>query len=262
MTTDEMKKKAAEFLIAQEIPHLAKNKQLRLGLGTGSTAIWGVRRLGEIIQEWKRSKSGPWAEAGLTEEPICIATSLQSQLEAQQYGLLVSDLNDPRVKGEIDFAFDGADEVNPQFSLIKGGGGAHAREKLVEHQAGRFVVVVDESKLVPVLAKKFPLPLEALPLAQEQLLKTLRSYGADVKVRCGSGKMGPVITDNGMILLDALFPEGLKAGGDFDPVIMEMTLKSLPGILEVGLFNCPVAAVYVGKADGSVQIIKPGPVQA
>lgn len=261
MDANEMKKLVGFALIDAEIRHLPKDRPARLGLGTGSTAIWAIRRLGELVKEFRSGADGAWKAAGLQYDPVCVCTSFQAQLEAQKWQLEVTDLNDPRIDGQVDLAFDGADEVNPQGGLIKGGGAAHAREKLVEHNAGRFVVLVDESKMVEVLGQGFAVPVEVMPLALRQVHKALEAFGAEVKLREGSGKVGPVITDNGLMILDARFPQGLKAGTDLDPMVVEMAIKSLPGVLDIGLFSCPVAAVYVGRKDGSVEVRNFGPVR-
>lgn len=248
-------------------------KPFRIGLGTGTTAVWAIRRLAEYVAD------------GRLEQLICVATSLGSQLEAQKLGLNVSDLNDPRVDGRVDFAFDGADQVSPEGYLVKGGGAAHTREKLVEHSAGRFVVLVDESKLVQCLGgdpaakpgektgqcrcadgpswngNAFAIPVEVIPGALVQVSAALTAFGARVAPREGKGKIGPVVSDNGLFIVDAVFPDGLAAGSTTDPVALEMAIKNLPGVLEVGLFTCPVAAVYVGKADGTVERKDFGPVR-
>lgn len=246
-------------------------KLFRLGLGTGSTAIWAIRRLAEYV-----------ADGRLT-HVVCVATSLGSQLEAQKLGLHVTDLNDPMVNGMVDLAFDGADQVSPQGYLVKGGGAAHTREKLVEHNAGRFVVLVDETKMVQCLGgdpaakpgehtgqcqcddapgwsnNAQAIPVEVIPLALVSVSQAVESFGARVKARESQGKIGPVVSDNGLYIIDAIFPDGLAVGTTCDPVAIEMAIKSLPGVLEVGIFTCPVASVYIGKLDGSVECRDFGP---
>lgn len=222
-----------------------KETVFRIGLGTGTTAIWAVRRLAECVA------------AGDLNHILCVPTSTQTQLEAQANGLPVTDLNDPRVGGRVDWAFDGADQVSPEGYLIKGGGAAHAREKLVEHSAGRFVVVVDEIKLVDSIGGDpsdggFAIPIEVMPLAIAQVSKAVEALGAKVTPRESKGKIGPVMSDNGLVIIDAVFAARLKAGTESDPARIEKAIKVLPGVLDVGIFSCPVAAVYAGRKDGTV----------
>ena len=278
MDANEIKKTVGRAVIDREFAagHLHSGKPgqfFRIGLGTGSTAIWAIRRLAEYCAD------------GRLNDLICVATSLGSQLEAQKLGLNVSDLNDPRVNGRVDFAFDGADQVTPEGYLIKGGGAAHTREKLVEHSAGRFVVLVDESKMVTCLGgdpdakpgersgrcqcadgpvwngNAYAIPVEVIPAALVSVTQTLEAFGAIAKPRESKGKIGPVVTDNGLFILDAVFPDGLAVGSTTDPVALEMAIKNLPGVLEVGLFTCPVAGVYIGKSDGSVDFKTFGPLR-
>jgi len=270
MDVQEIKKTVGFAIIDREFAaghlHSGSAKQLfRVGLGTGTTAIWAIRRLAEYLAD------------GRLEKIVCVATSLGSQLEAQKLGLHVTDLNDPAVDGRVDLAFDGADQVTPEGYLIKGGGAAHAREKLVEHNAGRFVVLVDERKLVACLGgdplakpgertgdcqcadapgwdgNAYAIPIEVMPLAMVSVTRAVESFGGRVRARESGGKIGPVVSDNGLFILDAVFADGLAVGSTTDPVAIEMAVKNLPGVLEVGIFTCPVAAVYIGKADGSVE---------
>lgn len=269
MDANEMKKLVGYATIDQEVAagHLrsgVNEHPFRIGLGTGTTAIWAIRRLAELVEQ------------GKLKHLVCVPTSLGSQLEAQRLGLHVTDLNDPAVGGKVDWAFDGADQVSPEGYLVKGGGAAHAREKLVEHQAGRFVVLVDERKIVPMLGgdpqakpgektsncqcegvvwdgNAYAVPVEVMPLAMTSVIQALQSFGARAKAREANGKIGPVVSDNGLYIVDAVFPDGLCPNTASDPVALEMAIKMLPGVLDVGIFTCPVAAVYIGKTDGSVE---------
>lgn len=274
MSANDIKRLVGTALVDQErqAGHLRSGstaRPFRVGLGTGSTAVWAIRRLGELVR------------SGELEHLICVATSTASHLEGQLQGLYMSDLNDPRLDGAVDWAFDGADQVDPNFCLIKGGGAAHAREKLVEANAGRFVVLVDERKLVRRLGgdpaapagqnagtcrcadgpnwdgNAFAVPVEVLPGAIRSVSRALESYGATVRPREASGKIGALVSDNGLCILDAVFPEGLVAMTNTDPTALEMAIKLLPGVLEVGIFTCPVAAVYVGMNDGRLEVRVP-----
>ncbi len=253
MITNELKKIVAETMVHRELAFLPRDRAALIGLGTGTTAIWGIRYLAQIVTTANEEKKGPWVDAGLTYSPLCVATSSQSHDIARALGLNVGELNDAVFAQGIDLAFDGADEVSPQGFLIKGGGAAHAREKLIEHRAKRFVVVVDETKLVDLLGSTFAVPIEIMPMARESVRRVVESLGAVATLREGSGKIGPLLTDNGLHILDARFPKGLPLGTELNPTSTERFLKSLPGVLEVGIFTCPVAQVYIGYQDGRVE---------
>jgi ribose 5-phosphate isomerase A len=144
---------------------------------------------------------------------------------------------------KIDIAIDGADEVDPNKNLIKGRGGAHTREKIVDGWAIRFVVVIDESKLVEHLGEKFPVPVEVLPFALRPVLESLQGLGADPILRMGVKKDGPVITDQGNLIIDVRFAE-IK-----NPKALEAQLNNIPGVVENGLFTGLAHLVLVGTGD-------------
>ncbi|MFB6099453.1 MAG: ribose 5-phosphate isomerase A, partial [Salinibacter sp.] len=131
----------------------------------------------------------------------------------------------------LDLAIDGADEVDDDFRLIKGGGGAHSREKVVAHQAERFVVVVDPTKEVEQLGTQFPVPVEVLPVAATPVMQALEAFGATPTLRTADAKDGPVVTDQGLWILDARFPDGIAA-----PEALDRMLCDRPGVLDHGLF--------------------------
>jgi ribose 5-phosphate isomerase A len=208
---------------------------LLLGLGTGSTAIWAVRRLAERFSrgELPRIK--------------VVTTSFQSEIEARSLGLPVLTLTDEAMKGGLDLAIDGADEIDADFNLIKGGGGALLMEKIVTYSSRRFIVVADESKLSQRLCQKFAVPVEILPAAIAPVRRALESLGAEVSLREGVKKAGPVITDNGNLLLDALFKKS------FVPAEMERELKLIPGVLEDGIFTKVRPELLIVRADGGIE---------
>jgi ribose 5-phosphate isomerase A len=194
---------------------------MRVGLGTGSTAHWLIVALGE-------------RRADIT----CIATSVRSEQLARECGLTVVT---PDEIGELDIAIDGADEIDPEFNLVKGGGGAHLREKIVAQMATRFVVVADESKLVDRLGA-FGLPLEVLDFAPAVAAARVKALGALSITTRGER------SDNGNLLMDAHFPS------IDDPASLARALDSIPGIVEHGLFLADmVERVIVGGPDGSVR---------
>lgn len=204
-----------------------------VGLGTGSTTAFAIQFLGE------RLKSGELKDIK------GIPTSFQASVLAKQYGIPLTTLDE--VDG-IDVAIDGADEVDPQRNLIKGGGAAHTREKVVDSLAKQFIVVVDSSKIVDKLGA-FPLPVEVLPIAIAPVTRALENLGGKVELRMGIKKDGPVITDQGNMVLDVKF-EAIT-----DPAGMEQRINNIPGVLENGLFVDVTDLVLIGEVkDGQVSI--------
>jgi ribose 5-phosphate isomerase A len=185
-----------------------------VGVGTGSTIAFLIEELGRRMRE-----------EGL--RIVGVPTSFQSRLLCVQLGIPLRDMGDC---ARLDLAMDGADEVDPDLNLIKGGGGSQTREKVVAAMAGEFVGVVDESKLVPALGTSFPIPIEVLPAAVTYVERAVRDLGGDPVLRMAKAKDGPVITDNGQLLLDARFPPAT------DLRRVDLALHQVPGVLETGLF--------------------------
>jgi len=198
-----------------------------VGLGTGSTAALAITELGRRVRE-----------EGL--EIIGIPTSYQAAMIARANGIVTRTLDDV---SKIDIAVDGADEVDSEKNLIKGGGGAHTREKVVDGLADQFVVVVDDSKLVERLGEKFPVPVEVLPFAIGPVMKKLRGMGGNPALRMGVKKDGPVISDQGNMLIDVRFPE------IEDPAALERNLNDIPGVVENGLFVGLAHVILIGTMD-------------
>lgn len=199
-----------------------------VGLGTGSTTAYAIQFLGD------RLKSGE------LENVVGIPTSFQAEVLAKQYGIPLTTLD---ATDKIDVAIDGADEVDPQKNLIKGGGAAHTREKIVDTLAETFIVVVDQGKLVDRLGSTFLLPVEVLPMAIAPVMRAIESLGGKPELRMGIKKAGPVVTDQGNLVIDVKFEQ------IDDPVALEATLNNLPGVLENGLFvNC-TDVVLVGEVN-------------
>ena len=202
-----------------------------LGLGSGSTAALMIQALGA------RLRSGELSDI------VGVTTSFQGEVLAAELGIPLQSLN---AVDRIDLAIDGADEVDPAFQLIKGGGACHVQEKLVAVRAERFVVVVDSSKLVDTLNLAFLLPVEVLPGAWRQVQGQLGEMGGDAQLRMAVKKAGPVVTDQGNLVLDVKF-----AGGISDPESLEKAINNLPGVLENGLFVNLADQVLVGEiVDG------------
>ncbi|NER83879.1 MAG: ribose-5-phosphate isomerase RpiA [Leptolyngbya sp. SIO1D8] len=186
-----------------------------VGLGTGSTTAFAIQFIGDRLA------------SGDLQDIKGVPTSFQASVLAKKYGIPLTTLDE--VTG-IALAIDGADEVDPEFNLIKGGGAAHTREKIVDGLAEKFIVVVDSSKLVDKLGSTFPLPVEVLPMAIAPVTRALEALGATVELRMGVKKDGPVITDQGNMVLDAKF------AAISNPAEMEKLINNIPGVLENGLF--------------------------
>lgn len=217
------KRKAAEAALKE-----VKNSQV-LGLGTGSTVAIFIELLGEKIR-----KEG-WNVLG-------VPTSYQSAYLATENGIQLTTLDEHPV---LDLAVDGADELDRRLNLIKGGGAALTKEKIVDSSAKRFVVIADGSKLVEKLGIKTSVPIEVLPVARKTVAKRISLLGGKPKLRDGGNrKDGPLITDNGNFVIDADF------GAIDDPQALEFVLKRIPGVVEAGLFINLAHTAYLGTDKG------------
>ncbi len=222
---DQMKQAVAEAAVEQIRDGMV------LGLGSGSTAALMIQALGAKLRR------------GDLNDIVGVTTSFQGEVLAAELGIPLKSLN---AIDRIDLAIDGADEVDPSFQLIKGGGACHVQEKLVARRADRFVVVVDSTKLVDTLNLGFLLPVEVLPGAWRQVQGQLKEMGAEAQLRMAVRKAGPVVTDQGNLVLDAKF-----AGGITNPAALEKEINNLPGVLENGLFVDITDQVLVGEiVDG------------
>ncbi len=213
---------------------------MRLGLGTGSTAMPAVERIAELMREGKL----PGIRA--------VATSFQTTIACETLGIPVYSLNSRAIGGELDFAIDGADEIDPGKKLIKGGGAALLLEKIVAYNAASFIIVADGSKTVRSLGTVFPLPVEIVSEARASAIAALARLGAKAAVREGVRKAGPVITDNGNLILDCLWDARPNGSEPFDPYEMEGRINEIAGVVENGLFTRNTPVVYVARADGTV----------
>ena len=222
---DRMKQAVAEAAVEQIRDGMV------LGLGSGSTAALMIQALGAKLRR------------GELNDIVGVTTSFQGEVLAAELGIPLKSLN---AIERIDLAIDGADEVDPSFQLIKGGGACHVQEKLVARRADRFVVVVDSTKLVDTLNLGFLLPVEVLPGAWRQVQGQLKEMGAEAQLRMAVRKAGPVVTDQGNVVLDAKF-----VGGIANPAALEKEINNLPGVLENGLFVDITDQVLVGEiVDG------------
>ena len=207
-----------------------------VGLGSGSTAALMIEALGERLKR------------GELQDITGVTTSFQGEVLAAELGIPLKSLN---AIDRIDLAIDGADEVDPSFQLIKGGGACHVQEKLVARRADRFVVVVDSTKLVERLNLGFLLPVEVLPGAWRQVQGQLAQMGGEAQLRMAVKKAGPVVTDQGNLVLDVRF-----AGGIGDPAGLEKEINNLPGVLENGLFVNLTDQVLVGEITDGIAAVR------
>ena len=207
---------------------LAEDKMI-IGLGTGSTTAYAIKELGRRVAD------------GL--DILGVPTSYQSAFLAAENGIPLTTLDEHPI---LDIDIDGADQV-ADFIAIKGGGAAHTKEKIVSESAKMFVVVADDSKISDVL--NHSVPLEVIPSARKLVEKNVAKLGGKAKVRTGVNKDGPVISDNGNMIMDADF------GEIEDPLWLDKALSNCTGIVEHGIFT-HVDVVYLGKKDGTVQVLK------
>jgi ribose 5-phosphate isomerase A len=197
---------------------------MTLGLGTGSTAAHAVRFLGEQVKAGLKIRGIP--------------TSVHTGELAASLGIRLTTLEECQ---QIDVDIDGADEFDPQLHLIKGGGGALLREKIIASASRQVVIIADSSKQVAVLGK-FPLPVEVIPFAQPLVAKRITALGATVKLR-KDAKGNPFITDEGHHILDCSF------GQIPDPPALARKLSDMPGIVEHGLFIDLATVVLCAKGE-------------
>lgn len=201
-----------------------------VGLGTGSTVYWTILKLAELMK------------GGLTFRGV--PTSEQTEKLAISLNIPLVDLAEI---DEVDLTIDGADEVNPDLNLIKGGGGALLREKMVASVSRRLVIVADESKYVNRLGQ-FPLPVEVVKFGSDITKKQIEDrYHCHALLRVKDG--APFITDNGNYILDCHF------GEIFDPKEVNLTLNQLPGVVENGLFTSMADTVIIASPDGTIRIL-------
>jgi ribose 5-phosphate isomerase A len=201
-----------------------------VGLGTGSTTAYAIQYLGERLK------------TGELKNIIGVPTSFGAEVLAKQYGIPLTTLD---AVDHIDVAIDGADEVDPQKNLIKGGGAAHTREKVVDYLADLFIVVVDGGKLVDKLCTNYKLPVEVIPMALAPVTRALAKLGGKPELRMGVKKAGPVVTDQGNLVIDVHF-DNIE-----NPAELEKTINNIPGVLENGLFVGVADKILVGEiVDG------------
>lgn len=203
-----------------------------IGVGSGSTIEYAVERLRERVAEEKLSV-------------VCVPTSFQAEQLVTNARLPLGNLSSHPV---LDVAIDGADEVDPDMNLIKGGGGCALREKMVDGAAKLFVVIADERKHSSCLGTKWlkGVPIEVIPFGYVPVMHRLKKMGAEPHLRMAKMKAGPVVTDEGNFIIDAVF------GRIENPAKLHQQLVLIPGIVDTGLFIGMAQHALFGKADGSV----------
>ena len=202
-----------------------------VGLGSGSTAAYAIEEIGNRIKREKLRVLG-------------VPTSYQAFMLAIKNGVPITTLEEHQT---LDLTIDGADQVDEKLNLIKGMGGALAREKIVAYSSKKLLIVIDENKKVKTLGENnHPVPIEVIPFAAPLVMRKIKDVGGTPILREGNKKVGPVITDNGNFIIDAYF-------GQIDkPEELECKLKVLPGVVETGLFVKVASEIYVGKSSGIV----------
>lgn len=226
MEREDYKKQAGE----EAVKHI--EDAMIVGLGTGSTIEYTIRKLGQMVKEGLKIQGIP--------------TSVHTKRIAKEENIPLTTLDE---HPDIDITIDGADEVDSNLNLIKGGGGALTREKIIAFNSEKVIIVVDDSKVVKALGIDFALPVEVVKFGWTSTKKTLETFGCDVELR-EVMKGEPFITDNGNYILDCEF-ERIE-----NPEQMEIDINCIPGVVENGLFINLVNEVIVGGKQGILTLEK------
>ncbi|XP_014236257.1 ribose-5-phosphate isomerase [Trichogramma pretiosum] len=206
-----------------------------IGIGSGSTIVYAVHRLAKRVQDENL-------------DVVCVPTSFQARQLIVEHNLKLGDLD---IYPELDCAIDGADEVDNDLNLIKGGGGCLLQEKIVASCAKNLVIVADYTKNSKKLGEQYKkgVPIEVVPMAYVPVMKKIENhFGGSVTLRMAMKKAGPVVTDNGNFILDWQFPDK-----NIDWPAVNQQLLLIPGLIETGLFINMAKKVFFGMLDGSVK---------
>ncbi len=225
------KKNAAIKAIEENV-----KENMIIGIGSGSTIVYAVKRLGEINKEKDLKLK-------------CIPSSFQAHQLIIQNGLELGSLER---YPEIDVDIDGADEIDKNLNLIKGGGGCLVQEKIIASNSKRLIIIADFRKRSERLGKnwKYGVPVEVIPMAHFPIMKKLKELGGNPKLRMAKSKSGPVITDNGNFIIDVDF------GEISHPQELDEKILFIPGVVDTGLFIGMTTKAYIGDRDGKVLILE------
>jgi len=210
---------------------------MKIGLGTGSTAILAVHRLSELLS--KQTLKTVYA----------VPTSFQTLIACEKLEIPVYSLNSQQINGNLDLTIDGADAIDPNKNLIKGGGAALLLEKITAYNSDTFVVIADERKKVHSLGTDVALPIEIIAEARVSITHQLEKEGMRAILREGVKKMGPVVTDKGNFILDVTW----DAASAVNPEQLENNLNLIPGVVENGLFTKKKPLIFIADKNGSVE---------
>jgi len=220
---DEAKRNAA----LEAVKHVKDN--FMIGLGSGSTAAYAIEQIGNRIKREKIRVSA-------------VPTSYQAFMLAVKHGIPMTTLEEHSI---LDLTIDGADQIDDELNLIKGMGGALTREKIVASTSKKLVIVADERKKVKFLGENnHPVPIEVVPFATPIVMHKIKEMGGKPFLRESNKKVGPVITDNGNIIVDVNF------GLVHEPAELNHKLKGIPGVVETGLFVKMADLIYLGERAG------------
>ena len=225
--------KARISAAAQAIREIRNNTTI--GLGSGNTILRAIELAAERIKKENLKIT-------------FIPTSYQTEIAAKKLGLKTATLEE---ETEPDLALDGADQIQWRtLDMVKGGGAALLREKIVDSTSRKLVIIVDEKKLAKTLGGPQPIPVEIVPFGYASTVGKIRKISEKTVLREAGGKVGPVITDNGNLIADVFF-RSLRR-----PEIIQEKLKNIPGVIETGLFLRMCDIAYVGRKDGHVDILR------
>jgi ribose 5-phosphate isomerase A len=230
-----MDQRDMKALVGNRAADLLVKSGMRLGLGTGSTAVHTVRRVGALLQE------------GKLRDIKAVPTSFQTIIECEKMGIPLYTLNSREIGGQLDLTIDGADEVDTRNYCTKGGGAALLLEKIIAYASLSYALVIDESKAVEHLGLGFPVPVEVIPEARLVVSRALEKLGAEPALREAVRKAGPVITDKGNLILDTRFKSPV------DPAVMETEINRIAGVVENGFFTRIRPVVFIARRDGAIE---------
>jgi len=220
-------KEAKRNAALEAVKHVKDN--FVIGLGSGSTAAYAIEEIGNRIKREKIRVS-------------VVPTSYQAFMLAVKHGIPITTLEEHSI---LDLTIDGADQIDDELNLIKGMGGALTREKIVASTSKKLVIVADERKKVKFLGENnHPVPIEAIPFATPIVMHKIKEMGGKPFLRESNKKVGPVITDNGNIIVDVNF------GLVHEPAELNHKLKGIPGVVETGLFVKMADLIYLGERAG------------